>query len=87
MEVIEVGKQTVVNLSFIKELRVKKEISTEDMSILLGYEGYQAYYYKERGIRNMSVEDIAKIALILEVPIGKLFIESKITKKVIRKLA
>lgn len=80
-------KQSVLNLKFIRELRVKKEISTEDMSILLGYEGYQAYYYKERGIRNMSVEDIAKIAVILEVPIEKLFFEIKVTDKVIKRLA
>ena len=57
------------------------------MSILLGYEGYQAYYYKERGIRNMSVEDIAKIAVILDVPIKKLFFENIVTEKVIKQLA
>ena len=80
-------QQNVVNLKFIRESRIKKEISTEDMSILLGYEGYQAYYYKERGIRKLSVEDIAKIAVVLEVPIEKLFFEIKVTKKVIKQLA
>jgi transcriptional regulator with XRE-family HTH domain len=72
---------------FIRESRIKKEISTEEMSILLGYEGYQAYYYKERGIRKLSVEDIAKIAVVLDVPIEKLFFETKVTEKVIKRLA
>lgn len=77
------SKHGVVNLSFIRELRVEKDISTEDMSIRLGYEGYQAYYYKERGIRKMSVEDIARIAAILNVPIGKLFFENRVTDSAI----
>jgi len=72
-----------VNLPFIRELRIEKNISTEEMSIQLGYEGYQAYYYKERGIRKMSVEDIARIATILNVPIGKLFFEDEITESAI----
>ncbi len=77
------SKHGVVNLPFIRELRVENDIYTEDMSIRLGYEGYQAYYYKERGIRKMSVEDIARIAAILNVPIGKLFFENEITESAI----
>lgn len=65
----------VVNLPFIRGMRIEKDISTAEMSIQLGYEGYQAYYYKERGIRKMSAEDIARIAAILNVPIGKLFLK------------
>lgn len=76
-------KATVVNLELIRELRNKKGISIEKMSLLLGYEGYQAYYYKERGIRKMSAEDIAGIAKILKVPINMLFFEEKITDMVI----
>lgn len=77
-------KNVVINLNLIKEVRTSKGVSIEEMSKLLGYEGYQAYYYKERGIRNMSVEDIAKIANILKLPIEKLFFEIKITKMVIK---
>lgn len=75
-------KKEVVNLNLIKELRVKKGFSIEEMATILGYEGYQAYYNKEKGIRKMSVEDIATISFILKVPIKKLFFEEVITEKV-----
>lgn len=70
--------KSVINLELIKELRIKNGISTQDMSVKLGYEGYQGYYYKERGIRKMSVEDIAKISEILNVPIQEFFLETKL---------
>jgi transcriptional regulator with XRE-family HTH domain len=76
----------VINLDLIKELRIKNGISTEEMSVKLGYEGYQGYYYKERGIRRMSVEDIAKISRILNVPIQKLFFRNKVTEKVTKEV-
>lgn len=64
----------VVNLSLIKELREKNNISIDDMSKRIGYEGYQAYYNKERGIRKLSAEDIARIASVLKVQIKDLFL-------------
>ncbi|MGE6368341.1 helix-turn-helix domain-containing protein [Planococcus kocurii] len=67
-------KKEVLNLELIKKLRCKKGITIERMSKILGYEVYQAYYYKEKGSRKMSAEDIAKIAYILKVPIEKLFL-------------
>lgn len=76
------NKNVVINLIFIKEVRTSKGVTIEEMSKLLGYEGYQAYYYKEKGIRKMSAEDIGKIAHILKVPIDSLFFEELITKKV-----
>lgn len=76
----------VINLNLIKEVRNSKGYSIEEMSKLLGYEGYQAYYYKERGIRNMSVEDISKIATILKVPIEKLFFKNDVTETVIKEV-
>ena len=78
-------KKEVVNLQLIRDLRTKKGISIEEMSLLLGYEGYQAYYYKEKGIRKMSAEDIGKIAYVLEVAIEDLFFAEIITEKVITK--
>lgn len=79
------GKREVVNLQLIRNLRIKKEITIEGMSLLLGYEGYQAYYYKEKGSRKMSAEDIGKIAYVLDVPIKDLFFAEVITEKVIDK--
>lgn len=68
-------KQLVVNLDLIKQLRNQKNISIEEMSRFMGYRGYQGYYYKENGSRKMSADDIAKISIILSVPINKLFFE------------
>lgn len=68
-------KSMVVNLEMIKQLRNKKDISIEQMSKFMGYKGYQGYYYKENGIRKMSADDIAKISVILAVPINELFFE------------
>ena len=36
----------VVNLPFIQGMRIGKDISTVEMSIQLGYEGYQANIIK-----------------------------------------
>lgn len=74
-------KRSAVNLGRLKELRIDKSISIEDMSLRLGYEGYQAYYYKERGTRSISADDVAGIAKILEVPIQDLFFENGVTEK------
>lgn len=63
----------IVNLELIKTLRNQKNISIEEMSKLMGYKGYQGYYYKENGTRKMSAEDVAKISVILKVPISELF--------------
>lgn len=68
-------KQLVVNLDLIKSLRTQKNISIEEMSKLMGYKGYQGYYYKENGSRKMSADDVAKISVLLEVPINELFFE------------
>lgn len=73
MEVTNVIKQMVVNLDLIKQLRNQKNISIEEMSKFMGYKGYQGYYYKENGVRKMSADDIARISVILAVPISELF--------------
>ncbi|MER2107421.1 MAG: helix-turn-helix domain-containing protein [Solibacillus sp.] len=68
-------KAMVVNLDLIKQLRSENDISIEEMSKFMGYKGYQGYYYKESGTRKMSADDIAKISVILNVPISELFFE------------
>ncbi|MFF5994828.1 helix-turn-helix domain-containing protein [Lysinibacillus sp. KU-BSD001] len=68
-------KPMVVNLDLIKQLRSQNDISIEEMSKIMGYKGYQGYYYKESGIRKMSADDIAKISVILNVSINELFFE------------
>lgn len=69
-----------IDLKKIRDLRIEKEISHEEMSERLGYPGYHYYYKKEVGIRKMSVEDIARIAAVLEVPIESLFFEEEVTE-------
>lgn len=71
----KMAKRLVVNLDGIKQLRIDKDISVEEMSKLMGYKGYQGYYYKENGVRKLSADDVAKISVILEVPINELFFE------------
>lgn len=63
-----------VNIELLKELRIQKGLSVEEMSKLMGFESYQGYYYKESGARKMGADDVAKAAEILEVPIQKLFL-------------
>lgn len=67
-------KKIKVNTNYIKLLRKNKSISIEKMSLLMGYKGYQAYYYKENGIRKMNAEDIAMISQILEIPMEELYV-------------
>lgn len=73
----------IVNLELIQKLRKEKDISVEEMSLRLGFEGYQGYYYKERGIRKLTADEVSKIATILGVPIGSLFSKQNVTEKVI----
>lgn len=72
-----------VNLNLLKELRIEKGYSVEEMSKMMGFESYQGYYYKESGARKMGADDIAKAAEILEVPIQMLFFAKIVTEKVI----
>lgn len=67
-------KRLIVDLELIKKLRNSRDISVEEMSRRMGYKGYQGYYYKENGTRKMSADDVAKISIILDVPIEKLFV-------------
>lgn len=69
-----------IDLKLIQELRVERGISIEEMSKRLGYDNYDYYYKKERGIRKLSVEDIARIASVLNVPIESLFFEEIVTE-------
>jgi putative transcriptional regulator len=54
------------------------------MSKVLGYDGYNAYYYKENGKRKISAEETAIIAKVLGVPIETLFFDNEITDSVIK---
>lgn len=74
-----------VNVDLIKRIRLKKDISTEQMSQLMGYKGGNAYFRKENGDRKFSVEDVTKISRILELPIQNIFFNIKVTDMEINK--
>ncbi|GEN83589.1 hypothetical protein SLU01_19010 [Sporosarcina luteola] len=75
-------KTNIVNIELIRNTRIKRGISTEEMSNLLGYEAPNAYFRKEKGDRKFSVEDIAKVSDLLDIPIQELFFTNKVTEKV-----
>lgn len=70
-----------VNTNRIKEIRIKRGISIEKMSTLMGFSSYQGYYKKEVGLRQFSANDISKICLILNVKYEDIFFTPMITKK------
>lgn len=65
--VIALGKR-------IRQLRMRTGLSQEKMAAVAGLD--RTYYAGiERGERNPSVKQLAKIAVALDVPIGALFDE------------
>lgn len=65
-----------VNVELVKNIRLNKGISAEQMSQLMGYKGNNAYFRKENGDRSFSVEDIVKVSKILQLPIQDIFLEN-----------
>jgi len=60
----------------IRELRLRTGLSQEKMAVKAGLD--RTYYAGiERGERNPSVKQLAKIAAALEIPISALFAESE----------
>lgn len=74
------NQKSVINISLIKEKRLEKGFTTEEMSELLGYEGANAYFRKEKGNRKFSLDDVAKISSILKIPIQDIFFANCITE-------
>jgi len=55
----------------VKQIRLKKKLSQAELAQILGL--HHTYISGiERGVRNMSLKNIEKIAMALEVPIEKL---------------
>lgn len=70
-----------VDIKKIRDTRIKKGISIEKMSELMGFESYQGYYKKESGLRNFSALDISKVSKILDLKFDDIFFTPRITKK------
>lgn len=70
----------VINIELIKKKRLEKGYSSEDMSMMMGYEGANAYFRKEKGDRKFSLEDVSKVSDILGIPIQEIFFNNGITE-------
>lgn len=52
----------------IRTARLKKELTQKDLTLALGYTNTQYYSNLERGVTNMSAENLGKICAILDIP-------------------
>lgn len=57
----------------LREIRNKKNISALEMAKILGLKTAAAYYKKENGTINFSLEEARKIADHLKMPIEDIF--------------
>lgn len=80
------NNKSVVNIDLIRSTRIKRGISMEEMSGLLGYEAPNTYFRKEKGDRKFNVEDIAKVSAVLRIPVQNLFFENKVTERVTKQV-
>jgi transcriptional regulator with XRE-family HTH domain len=62
-----------VDLNQLKSLRKQHSYSLSYVSSYLGFTCHQAYYYKEKGSRQISAEEISKLATLYNVPIETLY--------------
>ncbi|WP_010631365.1 helix-turn-helix domain-containing protein [Sporolactobacillus vineae] len=65
-----------VDLKKLKLLR-KNRMSLEEMSTRLGYDSPNGYYYLESGRSKIPADVLAKVSVILDVPIQELFIDDE----------
>lgn len=61
-----------VDLKKLKQLR-KNRMSLGEMSLQLGYESPNGYYYLESGRSKIPADVLAQVSVILGVPIQDLF--------------
>lgn len=61
-----------VDLDKLKKLRQSK-MSQQEMSLRLGYQSPNGYYYLECGRSKITAETLAKVATVLGVPIQEFF--------------
>ena len=59
----------------LRKIRNERNISALEMANLLGLKTAAAYYKKESGTINFSLEEAKKIAEHLEMPIEEIFIK------------
>lgn len=65
-----------VDLKKLKQLR-KNRMSLGEMSLQLGYESPNGYYYLESGRSKIPADVLAQVSVILDVPIQDLFFDDE----------
>ncbi|MCQ2009392.1 helix-turn-helix transcriptional regulator [Sporolactobacillus sp. STSJ-5] len=61
-----------VDLNRMRQLRESK-MSLQEMATRIGYQSANGYYYLECGRSKISAATLAKVAVVLDVPIQELF--------------
>ncbi|SHJ80040.1 DNA-binding transcriptional regulator, XRE-family HTH domain [Geosporobacter subterraneus DSM 17957] len=61
----------------LRELRLKKGITQEEMALKLGYKYTSGYNQLEMGKRKIDIEAAKKISMILEEPVEVIFFDKK----------
>lgn len=69
-----------INLKLIKEKRIKKCLSIDDMADKLGLTNGSMYWKRENGDYKFKAEEIMKLSEILELPFEQLFLSSEYSK-------
>ena len=69
----EVDKIFTIDLEYIKRIRIKKGYSLQKMVNLMGILDKTKYYRREMGEVNFKPEELPVVALVLEIPLEKIF--------------
>jgi len=64
----------------LKQIRLSKNISAEQMACVLGLETKAAYYKKEAGNVKFSLDDAKKIADFFNMPIEDIFFDNEVSQ-------
>lgn len=62
-----------VNLEKLKVLRNERCLSLAQVSESLGFKSHQAYLYKENGSRDITADELGKLAVLFDVPVESLY--------------
>ena len=62
-----------VDLEYIRKIRIKKGYSPQRMVNLMGILDKTKYYRREIGEVNFKPEELHVIAIVLEIPLEKIF--------------
>lgn len=65
-----------VNLQLIKQARLEKGYTLQDMADLMGFKNKTKYYRREVGEYNFKAEELPMISNLLNIPLKKIFTQN-----------